>query len=124
MFSLNTVQCPLIISTVKMLLACFLAVFFLPSQALRNGSATPVLLWHGVGDDHLQVIKQMIRNHVGEDVYIKSVQLGENSISDTETTIFVHPNTQIKEVCAEIVEDENLKNGFNAIGFSQGSQFL
>lgn len=31
---------------------------------------------------------------------------------------------QIKDACNQIKNDPNLKNGFNAIGFSQGSQFL
>jgi len=37
---------------------------------------------------------------------------------------FKNVNKQITEVCKMINEDEKLSNGFNAIGFSQGGQFL
>ena len=37
---------------------------------------------------------------------------------------FKNVNKQITEVCQMIGEDKNLTNGFNAIGFSQGGQFL
>jgi len=33
-------------------------------------------------------------------------------------------NEQIVEACEKIANDSHLKNGYNAIGFSQGSQFL
>lgn len=86
--------------------------------------STPVVLWHGIGDDHLQSIKNAIRDNAGDSVYIKSIQLGITAIEDVGTGIFVHPNIQITEVCQEILEDEKLKNGFHAIGFSQGAQFM
>lgn len=100
---------------------CFFVVLFCVRGAL---TATPVVLWHGVGSDHLDSIKQIIKENVNEDVYIKSIQLGMNAVRDTENGIFIHPNDQISEVCYEIMQDENLKDGFHAIGFSQGSQFL
>lgn len=84
----------------------------------------PVVLWHGLGDDHLESIKQIIRENVGDKVYIKSIQMGVDSIQDTESGIFVHPNDQIQAVCLEVTADDNLSNGFHAIGFSQGAQFL
>ena len=31
---------------------------------------------------------------------------------------------QIKRVCAKVASDPKLKNGYNALGFSQGGQFL
>jgi palmitoyl-protein thioesterase len=81
-------------------------------------------MWHGVGSDHLDSLKQIIRENVNEDVYIKSIQLGTNAIEETENGILIHPNDQISEVCYQIMEDDNLKDGFHAIGFSQGGQFL
>lgn len=104
----------------------FLANFFLLAIFCVHEvlTATPVVLWHGVGSDHLDSLKQIIRENVNEDVYIKSIQLGMNAIEDTENGILIHPNDQISEVCNEILGDENLKDGFHAIGFSQGAQFL
>jgi palmitoyl-protein thioesterase len=33
-------------------------------------------------------------------------------------------NKQVEQACTMIKEDPKLKDGFNAIGFSQGAQFL
>lgn len=43
---------------------------------------------------------------------------------DYESGFFIHPNTQIEYACKELAKDEKLKKGYNAIGFSQGGQFL
>jgi len=37
---------------------------------------------------------------------------------------FMNVNDQISYVCDQLASDPNLSGGFNAIGFSQGSQFL
>ena len=38
---------------------------------------------------------------------------------------FVMPvNRQIEIACEAIASDEKLENGYNAVGFSQGGQFL
>lgn len=100
---------------------CFLLVIFCVHEAITT---TPVVLWHGFGSDHLSSLKQIIKDKLDGDVYIKSIQLGTNALEDIENSVFLHPNDQISEVCDEITRDENLKNGFNAVGFSQGSQFL
>lgn len=31
---------------------------------------------------------------------------------------------QVKQVCEKLASDPKLKNGYNALGFSQGGQFL
>jgi len=33
-------------------------------------------------------------------------------------------NEQVTQVCQKLASDEKLKNGYNAMGFSQGGQFL
>jgi palmitoyl-protein thioesterase len=99
----------------------FLLTLFCVHEVLTT---TPIVMWHGVGSDHLDSLKQIIRENVNEDVYIKSIQLGANAIEETENGIFIHPNDQILRVCDEIMQDDNLKDGFHAIGFSQGGQFL
>lgn len=45
-------------------------------------------------------------------------------MQDVENSYFKNVNEQIEEVCGELANDTSLKNGFNAIGFSQGGQFL
>lgn len=41
-----------------------------------------------------------------------------------QSGFFIHPNKQIEEACSMIANDKRLQNGYNAIGFSQGGQFL
>lgn len=61
---------------------------------------------------------------LGPNTYIKSIRIGNTKNEDLESGYFVHPNKQVEIVCHEIASDSNLQNGYNAIGFSQGSQFL
>ena len=45
-------------------------------------------------------------------------------LQDTENGFFMNVNKQINEVCAKIQADPLLANGYHAVGFSQGGQFL
>lgn len=67
--------------------------------------------------------KFLIAN-LGSNTYVKSIRIGSNSIADFRSGYFVHPNKQIENVCSQIASDPMLQNGYNAIGFSQGGQFL
>lgn len=69
-------------------------------------------------------IRDTLKALLGADTYVKSIRIGSNVVEDYESGYFVHPNKQVEEVCRQLAEDENLKNGYNAIGFSQGAQFL
>ncbi|KAJ8956138.1 hypothetical protein NQ314_006772 [Rhamnusium bicolor] len=57
-------------------------------------------------------------------VHILSLRIGSNIVEDVENGYLMHPDKQIKEACDIINSDPLLSNGFNAIGFSQGGQFL
>lgn len=57
-------------------------------------------------------------------IYIVSLRIGSNIIEDVENGYLMHPNKQINLACDIIGSDPKLSDGFNAIGFSQGSQFL
>ncbi|XP_043595258.1 palmitoyl-protein thioesterase 1 isoform X2 [Bombus pyrosoma] len=88
----------------------------------------PVVLWHGMGDSccfsfSLGRIKKLIENRI-PDIYVYSIRLGNNEIEDVENSYFGNINEQIQEVCQQLLKNERLKNGYNAIGFSQGAQFL
>lgn len=65
-----------------------------------------------------------LKKLLGQEQYVKSIRIGNNIIEDYESGYFVHPNKQVEEACQQIASDENLQNGYNAIGFSQGGQFL
>lgn len=61
---------------------------------------------------------------LGADSYVKSIRIGNNEIEDFESGYFVHPNKQVELACRMIASDPKLKDGYNAVGFSQGAQFL
>jgi len=41
-----------------------------------------------------------------------------------ENGFFMNANKQIAMVCDQVQSDPKLKDGYNAVGFSQGGQFL
>jgi palmitoyl-protein thioesterase len=43
---------------------------------------------------------------------------------DEENGFFKNVNTQVNTVCAQLAADPQLANGYHAVGFSQGGQFL
>ncbi|KAL6265138.1 hypothetical protein P5V15_005228 [Pogonomyrmex californicus] len=120
--------------------ACvFIAVIFLCVNAGRcsreeredvrtDGSPVPVVLWHGMGDSccfsfSLGKIQQILQDEI-PGIYVHSIRIGNNEIEDVENSYFGNINEQIKYVCEQLSQDPKLQNGYNAIGFSQGAQFL
>jgi len=95
---------------------------------LVQSTPTPVILWHGMGDSccnpaSMGSIKRMLEDAL-PGVYVHSLKIGNNILSDTESGFFKDTNSQVELVCNTIREDPLLQDGFNAIGFSQGGQFL
>ncbi|CAI4222714.1 unnamed protein product [Auanema sp. JU1783] len=88
----------------------------------------PVVIWHGMGDSccnplSMGRIKKMIEAEV-DGVYVKSLMFGGNVFTDTEYGFFSDVNNLVKSACDQIAADPYLQDGYNAIGFSQGAQFL
>ncbi|XP_076624517.1 palmitoyl-protein thioesterase 1 [Colletes latitarsis] len=91
-------------------------------------SSPPVVLWHGMGDSccfsfSLGAIKKLIEATL-PNIYVYSIRLGNNTIEDVEHSYFGNINQQISQVCEQLSKDKHLKDGYNAIGFSQGAQFM
>lgn len=106
---------------------CLSLLLVCPIVVLQ-AAVTPIVLWHGMGDSccfsfSLGKMKKMLESDI-PGVYVKSLRIGNNLIEDYESGYFVHPNKQIVNACNQIKQDEKLRDGFNAVGFSQGSQFL
>uniref|UniRef100_A0A1B6BZS0 Palmitoyl-protein thioesterase 1 n=2 Tax=Clastoptera arizonana TaxID=38151 RepID=A0A1B6BZS0_9HEMI len=88
----------------------------------------PVVLWHGMGDCccnplSLGSIKKSIEKEC-PGIHVLSLKIGKNVWEDIENSYFMNVNFQIKLACQQIAADPQLANGYNAIGFSQGAQFL
>ncbi|KAK9891902.1 hypothetical protein WA026_017386 [Henosepilachna vigintioctopunctata] len=95
---------------------------------LHNETYTPVVLWHGMGDSccfsfSIGGLKTKIEDTL-PGIHVVSLKIGKNIPEDLENGYFMHPNKQVEKACEIVTSDPLLSNGFNAIGFSQGSQFL
>ncbi|RDD40136.1 Palmitoyl-protein thioesterase 1 [Trichoplax sp. H2] len=93
-----------------------------------QSSPTPAVLWHGLGDSccnplSLGRIQKVIESNV-KGIYVRSLQIGTNFFEDTFNGYFLNANKQIAMVCEKLAKDPKLKHGYNAVGFSQGGQFL
>ncbi|KAG7295942.1 hypothetical protein JYU34_021031 [Plutella xylostella] len=102
-------------------------LFILVINAI-HADPTPIVLWHGMGDTccwsfSLGGFKQFLEDEI-PGVYVLSLEIGNNTIEDMENGYFMNPNKQVELACDIIANDSKLQGGFNAIGFSQGCQFL
>lgn len=87
----------------------------------------PVVLWHGMGDSccapwSIGALKKTIEDKLG--VYVYSIATGSTATYDVTSSYFGNVNDQVASVCQQLRDDPKLQNGFNAVGFSQGGQFL
>ncbi|XP_035903186.1 palmitoyl-protein thioesterase 1 [Anopheles stephensi] len=108
------------------MIICCVAICLLNAHKVHS-EKLPIVLWHGMGDTccfpfSLGGVRKFLESEIG--VYVKSVEIGNSIAEDFKSGYLVHPNQQIEMVCAELSNDAKLNNGFNAIGFSQGGQFL
>jgi len=97
-------------------------------QCVSSDSPTPLVIWHGMGDSccnplSMGSIKRFVEKKV-EGIYVRSLMIGENIAADTENGFFMNVNDQVAQVCAKLKNDTKLTNGYHAMGFSQGGQFL
>jgi len=110
------------------LLLLVLLLCFFVAVVVAGPDYRPVVLWHGMGDtccDPLSMgyIKRIIEDNL-PGIYVKSLMIGNNIFEDELNGFFMDVNDQIPFAHREILNDTLLLSGFNAIGFSQGGQFL
>merc|ERR1739845_87730 len=85
-------------------------------------------MWHGMGDNcclpfSMGSIKALIEKEI-PGVFVYSIEIGGNMLMDEFHGFFGNANAQVKQVCADLKNQPELANGFNALGFSQGGQFM
>lgn len=79
------------------------------------------------GDTCCMQSQAKIAKHMREalpGVHLLQLQIGETQLDDLINSFIMHPDKQIEIACKVIQEDPLLTNGYNAIGWSQGSQFV
>ncbi|KAF2160788.1 hypothetical protein M409DRAFT_28671 [Zasmidium cellare ATCC 36951] len=113
----------------------------LPSPSTAK-TPLPLLIWHGLGDRHdaegLHSVGDLAKE-IYPGTHVHYIRLDENGDNDRKETFFGNVSEQIGRVCEGIQNDEELwkaslaaagggKKGdeliVDAIGFSQGGQFL
>ncbi|NXW85113.1 PPT1 thioesterase, partial [Alopecoenas beccarii] len=105
------------------------AVLLLLVLCLRGAAAAvPLVIWHGMGDSccnpmSMGYIKKMVEDKI-PGIYVLSLKIGNNMIQDMQNSFFMNVNDQVRDVCGQLAADPRLQGGYNAMGFSQGGQFL
>ncbi|KAK0552082.1 hypothetical protein OC846_003047 [Tilletia horrida] len=95
-----------------------------PASPLRYH---PIVIWHGLGDsaysEGMQEVKAVLEDtHPG--IFVHLVHLADNAAADQKAGIFGEVNDQVEKACEQLASIPELKDGFDAVGFSQGGQFL
>jgi palmitoyl-protein thioesterase len=67
-------------------------------------------------------VAKLISDSLG--VYVHSIATGDGAMADVSSSFFGNVNDQVAKVCDEISETPELQGGYNAVGFSQGGQFM
>ena len=112
-------------------LAATSASLSIPWHASPTDDTTqlPLVIWHGLGDDFeregIQGVAALAEaTNPGTHVHI--IRLGDTGGSDRTATFFGNVTEQITLVCDQLASDPILGTSpaINALGFSQGGQFL
>lgn len=89
----------------------------------------PLIIWHGLGDNHaaagLAEISSLASSiHPG--LFTYTIRLASSPSSDQRATFFGNVTEQIAQVCSDLASHPILSTApaVDAIGFSQGGQFL
>ncbi|KAG0069887.1 hypothetical protein BGZ89_001901 [Linnemannia elongata] len=87
----------------------------------------PVVFYHGMGDSaHSEGMKELFASitDIDPNIFIHSIYLASSEAEDQRAGFFGNVNKQIEVVCDQLKAIPELEGGFNAVGFSQGGQFL
>ncbi|KAK2467819.1 hypothetical protein APHAL10511_000114 [Amanita phalloides] len=95
--------------------------------AFSAAATRPLVIWHGLGDSYASPGMREFVSRI-EDIYpgifIHSVYINQDVEKDRRATFYGNVNEQIQLVTEQLAAVPQLQNGFDAIGFSQGGQFL
>ncbi|KAK3070851.1 hypothetical protein LTR53_009713 [Teratosphaeriaceae sp. CCFEE 6253] len=88
----------------------------------------PLLIWHGLGDRHdadglHSVGKLAAKVHPG--TYVHYIRLDDDGGNDRSASFFGNVSAQITQICDDLKLEHKLRGlRVDALGFSQGGQFL
>ncbi|KAF2472903.1 palmitoyl-protein thioesterase 1 precursor [Lindgomyces ingoldianus] len=96
---------------------------------LSERSPLPLIIWHGLGDNYdADGLKSVgdLANETNPGTFVYNIRLDEDPGSDRTATFFGNITLQIAQVCEDLASHPILSTApaVNALGFSQGGQFL
>ncbi|KAG0038975.1 hypothetical protein BGZ82_010178 [Podila clonocystis] len=97
------------------------------TAAKSGDSFRPIVFYHGMGDSaHSKGMVELMQSikDIAPEVFIHSVSVAESESDDQRAGFFGNVNNQLEIVCRQLKDIKELQSGFNAVGFSQGGQFL
>ncbi|CAL5867984.1 uncharacterized protein PFLUO_LOCUS2207 [Penicillium psychrofluorescens] len=120
-----------LLPTLASLAASALSAALLEPWAVATDRDTqlPLVIWHGLGDDFeregLQEIAALATK-VNPGTYVHLIQLADTGSDDRQATFMGNLTEQLITVCEQLAADPILGSApaVNALGFSQGGQFL
>ncbi|KAE8150238.1 palmitoyl-protein thioesterase precursor [Aspergillus avenaceus] len=89
----------------------------------------PLVIWHGLGDDFqrdgLKTVAALAEK-TNPGTYVHLIHLADSGAGDRQATFLGNVSEQVAEVCDQLSSDRILSTApaINALGFSQGGQFL
>merc|ERR1712187_239189 len=97
-----------------------------PESAGPPSATLPTVLGHGMGDSCFEPGFSSVTSAVGKRTgsYAKCIPTGGNIITDTINGFLLNMDKSVDIFAEKIRADPNLKDGFNAIGFSQGNSLI
>lgn len=98
-------------------------------DSTSNDEPLPLIIWHGLGDSYategMSTITTLAEaTNPGTFTYV--IRLDEDAVSDRSVTFFGNVSAQIEKVCGDLAAHPILSTApaVDALGFSQGGQFL
>lgn len=102
-------------------------LFLLNFSPLNATLYHPLVVWHGLGDSHsspgMLDFSSMIRD-IYPGIFIHSIFIEQDQDKDRRAGFFGNVDHQVGLVAEQLAAIPELEGGFDAIGFSQGGQFL
>ncbi|KAI0267033.1 alpha/beta-hydrolase [Gloeopeniophorella convolvens] len=109
-------------------LASALGVLARPAQdVLSLAAPRPLVIWHGMGDSYASSGMQQLQSLITEmhpGIFIHPVHIDLDVKEDQRAGFYGDVNEQVELVAQQLQNVSELSGGFDAIGFSQGGQFL
>lgn len=100
-----------------------------PSIKKSDATPLPLVIWHGLGDSYgSEAMKKVaaLAEEVNPGTYVHLIHLADSDGGDRQASFLGNLTEQVARVCEQLASEPILSTApaVNALGFSQGGQFL